>query len=200
MSIPRTYVGIAVLAAVLMGPGVASAQVQVSAETQLAQRAAQSPHDISSLLDLARLYFEQHRYEDASRTLSRAMAVIQQEQLLGAQPAATTNARTTTTTAFGLEQGQPLRVGGDVKEPKKIKDVAPIYPQEALAAKLSGYVIIETIIGPDGQVNDAKVIRSQPLLDQAELDAVRQWRYAPSLLNGAPISVIMAVTVIFSLK
>jgi protein TonB len=65
---------------------------------------------------------------------------------------------------------------------------------------VSGYVIVETIIGPDGHVRDARVIKSHPLFDQAALDAVRQWQYAPPLLNGAPVAVIMSVTVIFSLK
>ena len=90
--------------------------------------------------------------------------------------------------------------GGNVREPKKTKDVAPVYPPIAQAAMVQGYVIAEVIIGPDGRVSDAKVIKSQALLDQAALDAVRQWEYAPPTLNGAPISVIMTVTVIFSLK
>ncbi len=56
-------------------------------------------------------------------------------------------------------------------------------------------MILEALIGVDGRVADAKVLRSVPLLDQAALDAVRQWEYTPTLLNGAPVPVVMTVTV-----
>jgi protein TonB len=61
-------------------------------------------------------------------------------------------------------------------------------------------VIIEAIIGPDGRVQEAKVLRSIPLLDAAALDAVRQWQFTPTLLNGVPVPVIMTVTVNFTLQ
>ncbi len=60
-------------------------------------------------------------------------------------------------------------------------------------------VILEAVIGVDGKVTNAQVLRSIPLLDQAALDAVRQWQYTPTLLNGAPVPVIMTVTVTFTL-
>ena len=69
----------------------------------------------------------------------------------------------------------PLRVGGRIRAPKKIKDVKPVYPAMAQSARVAGAVTIEMTIGPDGKVIDAKVVRSIPLLDQAALDAVRQW-------------------------
>jgi protein TonB len=94
---------------------------------------------------------------------------------------------------------QAVRVGGDIKEPKKIKDVKPIYPQVAMAAKVEGIVIIEATIGKDGSVTNSKILRSQPLLDQAALDAVNQWRFTPTMLNGQPVDVIMTVTVNFTL-
>jgi len=94
----------------------------------------------------------------------------------------------------------PVRVGGDIKEPKKIKDVKPIYPPIAQSAKIQGIVIIEAIIGKDGSVKEAKVLRPAPMLDQAALDAVRQWRYTPTLLNGQPVEVVMTVTVTFTLN
>ena len=75
----------------------------------------------------------------------------------------------------------------------------PVYPAEAQAAKVQGIVIMEATIGADGRVTDAKVLRSVPLLDQAAVDAVRQWEYTPTLLNGAPVPVIMTVTVTFNL-
>jgi protein TonB len=94
----------------------------------------------------------------------------------------------------------PVRVGGNIKAPTKIKHVAPIYPSIAQSARVQGVVIVEATIGPDGKVKDAKVLRSIPLLDQAALDAVRQWEFTPTLLNGVPVPVIMTVTVNFTLQ
>jgi protein TonB len=93
-----------------------------------------------------------------------------------------------------------VRVGGDIKEPKKIKDVKPVYPEAAKAAGVQGIVIIETRIATDGTVNEAKVLRSVPELDRAAIDAVMQWKYTPTLLNGQPVEVIMTVTVTFTLQ
>jgi TonB family protein len=92
----------------------------------------------------------------------------------------------------------PVRVGGKIKAPTKIKDVKPVYPAIAQSARVAGVVTIEATIGFDGKVVDAKVVRSSPLLDQAALDAVRQWEYTPTLLNGVPVSVLVTVTVNFT--
>jgi periplasmic protein TonB len=94
----------------------------------------------------------------------------------------------------------PLRAGGNVKYPEKVHDVRPLYPQLALAARVQGLVLIEAVIGVDGRVRDAHVIRSVPLLDAAALDAVRQWRFTPTLLNGEPVPVIMTINVNFKLN
>ena len=96
--------------------------------------------------------------------------------------------------------GTPVRVGGNIKTPTKVKDVKPVYPPIAQSARVQGVVIIEATIGPDGRVKDAKVLRSIPLLDQAALDAVKQWQFTPTLLNGVPVPVIMTVTVNFTLQ
>jgi protein TonB len=96
--------------------------------------------------------------------------------------------------------GQALRVGGSVQPPTKIVNVLPIYPEEARAARVGGVVIIEATIDEGGYVADAKVLRSVPLLDDAALDAVRQWQFTPTLLNGQPVPVIMTLTVNFSLQ
>ena len=69
----------------------------------------------------------------------------------------------------------PVRVGGNIKAPTKTKNVNPVYPPIAQSARVQGVVIIEATIGADGRVKDAKVLRSIPLLDQAALDAVKQW-------------------------
>ena len=94
----------------------------------------------------------------------------------------------------------PVRVGGNIKTPTKTKDIKPIYPPIAQSARVQGVVIVEATIGPDGRVKDAKVLRSIPLLDQAALDAVKQWQFTPTLLNGVPVPVIMTVTVNFTLQ
>jgi protein TonB len=90
-----------------------------------------------------------------------------------------------------------LRVGGNIKPPTKIKDVPAVYPAIASQAGVEGVVILEVRIGTDGLVEEAHVLRSIPLLDQAALDAVKQWQFEPTLMNGAPIPVIMTVTINF---
>ena len=94
----------------------------------------------------------------------------------------------------------PIRAGGDVKPPRKTKDVRPTYPEIARAGKVEGVVIIEATIGPDGRVQNARALRSNPLLEAAAIDAVRQWEFTPTLLNGMPVAVIMSVTVDFRLR
>jgi protein TonB len=96
--------------------------------------------------------------------------------------------------------GTPVRVGGEIVPPKKIKDVKPVYPSEALQAKVSGIVIIEATIGIDGRVTDARIIRSIPILDEAALTAVRQWEFTPTILAGQPTPIIMSVTINFQLN
>jgi TonB family protein len=90
-----------------------------------------------------------------------------------------------------------VRVGGQIKTPTKIKDVPPVYPAIARSARVAGTVTIEATIGADGKVIDAKVVKSVPMLDQAALDAVRQWEYSPTLLNGVPVPITMTVTINF---
>jgi periplasmic protein TonB len=95
---------------------------------------------------------------------------------------------------------QAVRVGGQIKEPKKLKNVPPVYPDIAKQARVQGVVILECTISPQGKVTDVKVLRGIPLLDQAAIDAVKQWVYTPTLLNGVPVPVIMTVTVNFRLS
>ena len=93
----------------------------------------------------------------------------------------------------------PLRVGGEVARPRKVKDVRPVYPQPAISARVGGNVLIEATIGVDGKVHNPRVLRSIVLLDQAALDAVRQWEFEPSRLNGEAVAVTMVIIVTFSL-
>jgi len=101
--------------------------------------------------------------------------------------------------AAGLAGMQPVRVGEGIRAPTQIRKVQPIYPPIAQAARVQGIVILEATIGVDGRVADARILRSVPLLDQAAIDAVRQWEYSPTLLNGKPVPVVMTVTQTFNL-
>jgi protein TonB len=93
----------------------------------------------------------------------------------------------------------PVRVGDGVARPRKIKDVKPVYPLPAMVAQVGGNVFIEAIIGADGKVHNARVVRSIAILDQAALEAVRQWEYEPSRRNGVPVLVTMIIVVTFAI-
>jgi protein TonB len=91
-------------------------------------------------------------------------------------------------------------VGGAVKPPTKTRHVNPVYPPIAMSSRVQGVVILEVVIGADGKIGQARVLRSIPLLDQAAIDAVMQWEFTPTLLNGAPVPIIMTMTVQFTLN
>ncbi len=94
----------------------------------------------------------------------------------------------------------PRRVGGDIKPPQRLSYKAPQYPATAQAARIEGTVILEAVIDADGAVQNVRVSKSVPLLDRAAIEAVQQWRYTPTRLNGVAIAVIMSVTVTFTLR
>lgn len=94
----------------------------------------------------------------------------------------------------------PIRLHSGIKAPTKVFHVSPVYPPIAQAAHIEGVVILDATISAEGAVTQVRVLRSSPLLDQAAVDAVRQWRFTPTLLNGAPVAVVMTVTVAFTLK
>jgi TonB family protein len=102
--------------------------------------------------------------------------------------------------ATASEEAPAVRVGGGVARPEKIKDVPPVYPAEAKKAKVAGMVILELVIDEQGDVSDMKVVRSVPMLDQAAMDAVRQWKYQPATMNGKPVKVVTTVNVTFALQ
>ncbi len=99
-----------------------------------------------------------------------------------------------------VEQYKPVRIGGGIKMPVKTRDVKPVYPPIAQSAMVQGVVILEVLVDGGGQVLDARVLRSIPLLNQAAYDAVKQWEFVPTLLNGVPTPVLMTVTVNFMLQ
>ena len=95
---------------------------------------------------------------------------------------------------------EPVRVGGAIRPPERLSAPPPIYPSIARAARVQGTVILEATIGVEGTVSDVRPLRSIPLLDAAAIEAVRQWRFTPTLLNGVPVPVVMTVTVTFALQ
>jgi periplasmic protein TonB len=94
----------------------------------------------------------------------------------------------------------PVRVGGDVRAPKLLNIVQPRYPAEAKRARIEGTVVIEATVNEDGSVSRAKVISGHPLLVNAAIDAVQQWKYEPTSLNGKPVAVILTAKVTFALS
>ena len=97
-------------------------------------------------------------------------------------------------------QAGPVRVAQLPVAPRKIADARPLYPEIALRARVEGTVVLEAVLDPAGRVTQLRVIRSVPTLDQAALDAVRQWRYTPSIYGGQPVSVLMTITIRFTLQ
>jgi TonB family protein len=95
-----------------------------------------------------------------------------------------------------------VRVGGNIKPPMKLKDVKPVYPESAQEVGHEGVVEIEAVIGKDGSVTAARVTSPEiyPELASAALDAVRQWKFSATLLNGSPVEVVMNVSVSFTLE
>ncbi|MCI0612608.1 TonB family protein [bacterium] len=99
------------------------------------------------------------------------------------------------------ETSDPMRITADVVQPELTHRVNPEYPEIARKARIQGVVILEAIITKDGTVENVKVLRGvHPILDQAAINSVKQWRYKPATLNGSPVKVYSTVTVKFTLK
>lgn len=94
----------------------------------------------------------------------------------------------------------PIRQSSGVQPPQRIVNVAPAYPAIARSARVQGVVILEIVIDERGNVAKAEILRSIPLLDAAALDAVRQWKFLPTQLNGRAVPIVMSVTVNFTLQ
>jgi len=93
----------------------------------------------------------------------------------------------------------PIPVGGNIRPPTRVVYVAPVYPRLALDARKEGTVILQAVIDEAGNVREVKVLRSVQLLDDAAMQAVANWKFTPTLLNGTAVPVVMTVTVAFSL-
>jgi TonB family protein len=93
----------------------------------------------------------------------------------------------------------PLAVGGRVAVPQRLVTAQPVYPPFAKTAHVQGVVELAIVIDATGNVTKAQVVKSIPQLDKAAIDAVKQWKYAPTLVNGAAVPVTMVVQVSFTL-
>lgn len=94
---------------------------------------------------------------------------------------------------------EPLRVGGRVAMPQRLMTTPPIYPSFARNSRVQGVVEVSIVIDTNGNVSRAEVVKSIPQLDKAALDAVKQWKYQPTMVNGTPVPVTMVVHVTFAL-
>jgi protein TonB len=92
-----------------------------------------------------------------------------------------------------------IRVGGNVQAAKMLRQIQPVYPQIAKTAHVQGTVILHAIIAKDGSVQELQYVSGPPLLMKSAMDAVRQWRYQPTLLNQEPVEVDTTISVIFTL-
>jgi protein TonB len=93
----------------------------------------------------------------------------------------------------------PVRIGGQIQQPALIRRVEAVYPDLAKKASVQGTVILEAIVDENGEVQNVKVLRSIPLLDKAAIEAVRQWRYSPVILNGIRVPFVLTVVMSFSI-
>ena len=113
------------------------------------------------------------------------------------EPVRSASARTA---VAGTPAPAPLRALIDIPAPQLTLQMPPVYPSIAQAARIQGNVILDATISPAGRVTSVQILRSIPLLDQAAIEAVKQWEFAPTVVNGVAMPVIMTVTVSFTLR
>jgi TonB family protein len=179
-------------------------------EETLRELVALQPNEVTYLFRLARVQEDQKLMASAEDTLlgarrehpdavdvymmlaqfysRRALALRQEGDAKKAQEVATSPGEP--------DENGVYKVGGTVSAPARVG--TPQYPPDALAAGIQGVVIAEIVVNEAGNVADAKILRSVPLLDEAALQAVRAWQYAPTIINGQAVPVKMTVTVNFS--
>lgn len=159
------------------------AQALLDAELQAQERAWFKSYERSRELAVATKTAAERAATEAATAKEAEVVAAREVEAAAARARAATVASTRTTARS--------------TDPVKIKDVQPVYPAIAQNARVTGTVTIEATVGPNGRVTKAEVVRSVPLLDQAALDAVRQWEYRPSTLNGRPVPAVVTVTVNF---
>jgi TonB family protein len=141
-----------------------------------------------------RYQFDLAQARDWERTITMQVGTLQENiTVTAARPASA---------APPSGPGRPIGVGGNIRVPRKLVDVKPVYPESMRETGQEGLVTLEAVIGTDGTVVSVSVISAQvhPDFANAAMDAVRQWRFSPTLLNGVPIEVSMKVSVVFSLN
>jgi protein TonB len=94
----------------------------------------------------------------------------------------------------------PVRIGGQVAEANLIRKVQPVYPPLAKSARVQGTVEFTAVISKEGNIENLQLVRGHPLLVQAAKEAVLQWKYRPTLLNGQPVTVVTDIIVNFTLS
>ncbi len=102
--------------------------------------------------------------------------------------------------ASPAEEPKRYRQGGQVQLGRLIRKVEPLYPEIAMTARVSGAVQLEAVVGTDGRVREVKVLGGSPLLARPAVEAVLQWVYEPSRLNGERIEIIANIAVTFKLN
>ncbi len=93
-----------------------------------------------------------------------------------------------------------IKVGGDIMASKLIRKVDPLYPRIAQITRVSGTVELEAVIDEEGNVTEPKILSGNELFNKAALDAVKQWKYSPTILNGEPIQIVTMIKVIFRIQ
>jgi TonB family protein len=137
-----------------------------------------------------------HDTRDWERAITLQVGTVQETIVI------TDRRRPGVTPGSSATPGAPFRVGGNIRPPRKTVDVKPVYPVSMRDAGFEGVVPIEAVIGTDGSVASVRVVSADvhPDFAIAAVDAVRQWRFTPTLLNGNPVEVVMTVRVQFSLS
>jgi TonB family protein len=176
---------------VLALPVVASAAPQDPDEARLRQAIEAAPRAAELRIDLALLWLiRSEKEEDAARELARARQLLLEAAASGVAEAAVRPRDT---------KGLP-RAGVDVPHPQVLKQVQPVCPVEAVRAGITGYVVVDAVIDKSGKTRKARVAKSLPGLDEAALDAVRGWRFMPTLVNGAVTDVAASLALRFSFR
>jgi protein TonB len=184
------------------------------AERQLDQTARQfetnrdSPADLETLARAAREAADAVRRAEAGDAAARAQSQAATERLREAQRKLEAARAQRSASVDGSQQLRspsgrtPIRVSDvpGMKPPTVRRNVKPEHPLAAMKARVEGTVVLEALVDEQGRVADVRVMKSIPLLDEAALDAARQWQFTPTLMNGEPVPVLVQLEMNFTLK